>query len=41
MTVNILKQLIFERVHNLYNINIGIELETTEGYLFDTTIAAT
>jgi hypothetical protein len=35
ITVNILKQLIFDRIHNLFDMNIGIEFETTEGYLFD------
>jgi hypothetical protein len=41
MTINLLKQLIFERIHKLYDINIGIEFETAEGFLYDTRIAAT
>jgi hypothetical protein len=41
MTINILKQLIFDRVHKLYETNFGLEFETAEGYLFDNRIAAT
>jgi hypothetical protein len=41
MTINILKQLIFDRVHKLYETNFGLEFETAEGYLFDDGIAAT
>jgi hypothetical protein len=41
MTINILKQLILEIVHKLYDVNIGLEFKTTEGYLFDNRIAAT
>jgi hypothetical protein len=40
MTMKIMKQLIFDRVHQLYNKNIGMEFETAEGFLFDPTIAA-
>jgi hypothetical protein len=35
MTVNILKQIIFNRAHKLYNMNIGLEFETAEGYRFE------
>jgi hypothetical protein len=41
MTINIMRQLIFDRVHKLYETNFGLEFETTEGYLFDDRIAAT
>jgi hypothetical protein len=41
MTINILKQLVFERVHKLYDINIGLEFENADGYIFDNRIAAT
>jgi hypothetical protein len=41
MTINILKQLIFDRIHKLYDTNIGLEFENTDGYLFDNRIAAT
>jgi hypothetical protein len=34
-----MKQLVFDRIHQLFNKNIGIELKITEGFLFDTTIA--
>jgi hypothetical protein len=39
-TVKIMKQLIFDRIHHLYNKNIGLKSGITEGFLFDTTIAA-
>jgi hypothetical protein len=41
MTINILKQLIFDRVHKLYYTNIGLEFENADGYIFDNRIAAT
>jgi hypothetical protein len=41
MTINILKQLIFDRVHKLYDVNFGLEFENAEGYLFDDRITAT
>jgi hypothetical protein len=41
MTINILKQLIFERINKLYSMNIGLEFENTDGYIFDNRIAAT
>jgi hypothetical protein len=41
MTINILKQLIFDRVHKLYDTNIGLEFESADGYLFDNKICAT
>jgi hypothetical protein len=36
MAINILKQLIFDRVHKLYDTNIGIEFENADGYLLTT-----
>jgi hypothetical protein len=41
MPINILKQLIFERIHKLINMNIGLEFENADGYIFDNRIAAT
>jgi hypothetical protein len=41
MSINILKQIIFEKVHQLYNTNVGLELETADGFLYDTRIVAT
>jgi hypothetical protein len=40
MIINILKQLIFDRVHELYDMNIGLEFQNTDGYIFDNRIAA-
>jgi hypothetical protein len=39
-TINILKQLLFETIHKLYDINIGLEFENADGYIFDNRIAA-
>jgi hypothetical protein len=39
-TVKLMKQLIFDRIHHLFNRNIGMEFEITEGFGFDTTIVA-
>jgi hypothetical protein len=36
-----LKQLLFERIHKLYDINIGLEFENADIYIFDNRIAAT
>jgi hypothetical protein len=41
MTINILKQVIFDRVHKLYDSNIGLEFENADGSLFDNRIVAT
>jgi hypothetical protein len=41
MIINILKQLIFDRLHELYDMNIGLESENADGYIFDNRIAAT
>jgi hypothetical protein len=41
MTINILKQLLFERNHKLYDINTSLEFENADGYIFDNRIAAT
>jgi hypothetical protein len=41
MTINLLKQILLNRVHNLYNTNIGLEFETADVYLFDNRIAVT
>jgi hypothetical protein len=38
--VKLMEQLVFDRIHKLFNKNVGIEFEITEGFLFDTTIAA-
>lgn len=35
-----MKQVLFDRIITIIDRNIGIELEITEGFLFDTTIAA-
>jgi hypothetical protein len=41
MTVNILKQLVFDRIYKLFDMNIGLEFENAEGFIFDNRIAAT
>jgi hypothetical protein len=41
MTINVLKQLIFDRIHKLYDTNIGLEFENADGYLFQNRITAT
>jgi hypothetical protein len=41
MTIIILKQLLFEKIHKLYDTNIGLEFENADGYIFDNRIAAT
>jgi hypothetical protein len=40
MTINNLKQLVFDRIHKLYDTNIGLEFENADGLLFDNRIAA-
>jgi hypothetical protein len=41
MTINILKQLIFDRIRKLYDTNIGLEFENADGYLLHNRITAT
>jgi hypothetical protein len=41
MSVNLLKQILFNRVQKLFDTNIGLEFETTNGIIFDDRIVAT
>jgi hypothetical protein len=41
MSVNLFKQILFNRVHGFYKTNIWLEFETANGYIFDNIIAAT
>jgi hypothetical protein len=40
MTVKAMKQIILDRTFQLFNKNVGMEFEITEGFLFDTIIAS-